>query len=81
MMGPSSCWLMRITVLRLGVLCKMSPPTHLAMAGGSRSQADFRDHNLTVERCQAFQWCDPYYPMTDHDNKTLKEKDVDAEAG
>ena len=27
------------------------------------------------------QVCDPYYSMADHDNKTLKEKDVDTEAG
>jgi hypothetical protein len=38
---------------------------------------DFRDWNLTAEKCQKMD--DPYYPMADRDPETLKEKDVDAE--
>lgn len=38
---------------------------------------DFRDRNLTAEKCQKMD--DPYYPMADRDPETLKEKDVDAE--
>eukprot|EP00435_Cladocopium_sp_Y103_P071225 s295_g37.t1 len=57
---------------------------NLAVLQGFWQGHDFRDRNLTAEKCRHFEnprfmYSDPYQPMGDRDLETLKEKDVDAE--